>query len=206
MKVAFRIVSWFNDTMQKKHIITLAGKLGSGKSSTGKLVAQLLNYQHTSTGDFMRAMAEERGVTLGDLQKIAETDTSIDKAIDAKSIELRDKENIIIDSRLAFHFIPESFKVFLELAPEIAAQRILKDKENNPSRHNESSDAFETPEQIVKAITERLESERKRYKDIYGIEDQTDHANFDLVINTATIPLPEVASTIIEKYNEWLNS
>jgi len=190
--------------MEKKHIITIAGKLGSGKSSTAKLVAELLAYEHASTGDFMRAMANERGITLGELQKIAESSPSIDKEIDAQSQTLRGKNNLVIDSRLAFHFIPESFKVFLELAPDAAAERILKDRANNPARHKESSGGFDTIEAIATATTERLVSERKRYKEIYNIDDHTGHENFDLVIDTATAPLNEVAHIVIEKYKTWL--
>ena len=191
--------------MAKKHIITIAGKLGSGKSSTAKLVAEILKYKHFSTGDFMRSIADEKGVSLGELSKIAETDLSIDKKLDDRNIEIGNMENIVLDSRLGFHFIPDSFKVFLELDPVIASERILKDKGFNPNRDRESGGSFDTPENIKEKINSRLESERKRYKDLYGIENHTAPENFDLVINTETIPLEEVSKKVIEEYNNWLN-
>lgn len=190
--------------MNKKRIITIAGSLGSGKSSTAKKVSELLGYTHYSTGDFMRAIAEEKGISLVELSKVAENDSSIDKALDDHNIAIGEKDKIVLDSRLGFHFIPDSFKVFLELDPQIAAIRILKDKELNPNRSKES-DNFDTEEGISEKIKLRLDSERKRYKDLYNIEDHTAHNNFDLVINTKEIPLEEVSKKVIEEYNNWLN-
>lgn len=191
--------------MFKKHLITIAGKLGSGKSSTAKMISQILNYKHYSTGDFMRSIANDRKISLAELGKIAETDDSIDKILDDHNLEIGKMENVVLDSRLGFYFIPESFKVFLELDPEIAAERILEDKKINPNRHTEATGLFNTKESVVEKINNRLLSERKRYKELYGIEDQTAHDNFDLVIDTSKIPVEEVSQKIIEEYNNWLN-
>jgi len=191
--------------MDKKHIITIAGKLGSGKSSTAKLVAKKLLYTHYSTGDFMRSIANDRGISLADLSAIAESDDSIDKALDDHNLEIGKMKNIVLDSRLGFHFIPESFKVFLELDAETASERILEDRKSNPNRHTEATGSFDTKESIIEKINTRLLSERKRYKELYGIEDQTDHNNFDLIIDTSKTPLEEVTKKIIEEYNNWLN-
>ncbi len=188
----------------KKQIITITGNLGAGKSTTGKAVASLLSYTHKSTGDFMRILAQERGVTLNELSIAAETDPSIDEILDNSNKELVSMENIVVDGRLAWFFIPESFKVFLKLKPEIAAERILKDTENK-NRQNESGN-FHTKDSILNAINFRLESERKRYKDLYDINDHQDETNYDCVIDTG---LPEnnierVPQIIIEEYNKWL--
>jgi len=190
--------------MNKKHIITIAGKLGSGKSSTAKMVAEILGYKHYSTGDFMRAIANERNVSLVELSIIAENDPSIDKALDDRNIEIGNMENIVLDSRLGFHFIPDSFKVFLDLDSIVASNRILEDKKNNPNRQKEDVNNFDTIESISNSISERLISERKRYKELYGIEDHTSPTNFNLVINTEKIPLEEVSKKVIEEYNNWL--
>lgn len=192
--------------MNKKHIITIAGKLGSGKSSTAKKVAEILGYTHYSTGDFMRSIADEKGISLGELIKIAESDSSIDKILDDRNIEIGKMENIVLDSRLGFHFIPDSFKVFLELDPVVASERILGDKDFNPNRHKESEGDFDTPESIREKINSRLDSERKRYRELYGIEDHTREENFDLIINTEKIGLEEVCKKVIDEYNKWLSN
>lgn len=190
--------------MANKHIITIAGKLGSGKSSTAKMVAQILNYKHYSTGDFMRKIANEKGISLQELSKDAETDDRIDKALDEHNLEIGKMENIVLDSRLGFHFIPNAFKVFLELNPSIASERIIEDKKTNPNRHTEAT-LFDSKEKIIESINNRFLSERKRYKELYGIENHTAHNNFDLVIDTEKIPLEEVSKKVIEEYNKWLS-
>jgi len=191
--------------MLKKHIITIAGNLGSGKSSTAKMVSEILGYKHSSTGDFMRSIASDRGVSLMELSKIAENDPSVDISLDDHNREVGKEENVVLDSRLGFHFVPESFKVFLKLDSTIAAQRILNDKSNNPNRRKEDISNFDTVENISRSILERLISEKKRYKDLYEIADHTSSDNFDLVIDTSTLPLEEVSNKVVEEYNNWLN-
>ncbi len=190
--------------MKKKHIITIAGELGSGKSTTAKAISEILGYQHISTGDFMRSMADERGISLSELGEIAEKDPSIDTILDDYNRKIGEMENIVLDSRLGFYFIPDSFKVFLELDSSIAAERILKDKQINPNRFKESVDKFDTKESILKSISTRLLSERKRYKELYGINNHTAHENFDIILNTEIIQLPDSAYKIVEEYKKWL--
>lgn len=190
--------------MTRKHIITIAGKIGGGKSSTAQRVAELLGYEHSSTGSFMRKLALERKISLEELSKEAEKDDSIDRALDEYNKEIGQRDNIVLDSRLGFYFIPESYKVFLELDPKIAAGRILKDKEKNSDREIETNQEFNTEESIYKTINQRLESERKRYKELYNILDHTDHKNFDLVIDTSQMPLEDVVQKIVKDYKKWL--
>ena len=191
--------------MNKKHLITIAGKLGSGKSSTAKKVAEILGYKHLSSGDFMRDIANERGISLMELNQIAEKDNSIDKELDDRNIEIGKQSDIVIDSRLGFNFIPESFRVYLDLHPEIAAERILKDKEDNPNRLKEDNRAFDTKEDVMKSIIERQESEKSRYDRIYNIKDVSCSDNYNLIIDTSKYTLEEVSQKIIEEYQKWLN-
>ncbi len=190
----------------KKHIITIAGSLGGGKSSTAKSLAKNLLYEHYSTGDFMREIANKKGISLGDLGKMAETDKSIDEILDNHNKNLGKLNNIVLDSRLGFYFIPNSFKVFLQLNFEMAAERILLDKKDNPNRQTEATGDFSTKESIMKKIKNRSLNEKKRYKKLYNIEDQASPKNFDLVIDTAQIPLDEVVKIIITKYKKWLKN
>ncbi len=187
--------------MEKKEIITITGGLGSGKSSTADLVAQELGYARFSSGDFMRKIALEMKISLNELSILAETDSSIDKKIDEEVRNAGKLERSVIDSRLAYHWIPESFKVYLDLRPEIAQERILKNLEENPLR--KQSEDSSTSEEIYQKITSRLESERKRYMDLYGI-DHTSLNNFDLVVDTTKNNLLEVVNVIVEEYKKWL--
>jgi len=186
----------------QKSIITIAGRAGSGKSSTAKEIASQFNWNHFSSGDFLRAIAKERGITITELMKLAETEKEIDYEIDAKLRDLKTRENLIIDSRLAFHWIPESFKVFLELDPEIASKRMFADLKSNKNR--QATENYRSEEEMSDKLKERSKNDIARYKNLYNI-DYTDHANFDLVIDTSKSEnnLESVVSQIIQKYKIW---
>lgn len=188
----------------KKNIISIAGLLGSGKSSTAKVLAPILNMRHFSSGDFMRAIADERGISLGELTQIAKTDNSVDDAIDEQVRKMGEENNLVIDSRLAFHWIPDSFKVFLSLDPEVAAQRVFDDAQKNYARHKEHLAPITSPEDVKKSIIARLESEKERYMTKYGVN-HVDLKNFDLVIDTEFTPIDQVVAKILEEYKKWLN-
>ncbi len=190
--------------MEKKHFITIAGKLGSGKSSTAKRVASTLGYEHYSSGDLMRILAKDRGMTLGELSTVAETDTSIDEELDLYVKKIGEKENVVIDSRLGFYWIPNSFKVFLELDPETASTRISEDTKTNTLRHHEHTGSVSTNEDLIESIEARLSSEKKRYFNLYNIKDHTDNSQFDLVIDTKINSLDEVVEKVLKEYKNWL--
>ncbi|HWO07593.1 MAG TPA: cytidylate kinase family protein [Candidatus Paceibacterota bacterium] len=184
----------------KKHIITLGGMPGSGKSSTGKKLSELLGYERVSSGDFFRAMAATHGITIEEINKRAEMDRSIDDETDAWVRAQGEKENLIIDSRLAFHWIPDAFKVFLKLDPKIAAERTfahIRDEGRVSQRAESADDAY-------RQMLARVESEKKRYQDLYGV-DYTDESHYDLVVDTGPNDLETVTNMIADSYQNWLN-
>ena len=108
----------------RKHIITIAGLPGSGKSSTAKEVARALGYEHFSSGDMFRKMAAERDLSVEAINLAAEDQKELDREVDELLVKLgKEKEKLVIDSRMAFHWMPDSFKVLLRLDPKIAAER-----------------------------------------------------------------------------------
>jgi len=187
--------------MQKKEIITITGTLGSGKSSTADLVAEKLNFKRFSSGNFMRQIALEMKISLNELNILAQKDISIDEKIDKEVQKMGKIEKIVIDSRLAFHWIPESFKVYLDLSPQIAKNRILNNLKENVLRKESESSA--NVDEIYEKIISRLESEKKRFKELYGVNHQ-DKNNFDLVIDTNKNNLKQVVDIIVLEYKKWI--
>jgi len=185
----------------KKEIITICGGLGSGKSSTAKEVAKILEFKHFSSGDFFRQVGLELGLSVMETNKKAETDKKIDEMTDQKLRDLNDKNKIIIDSRTAYHWIPESFKVYLELPPEIAKDRIINSAKIDSLR--KQSENICSTEEAYKKITERFESEQKRYWDLYKINN-TDKSQFDLVIDTNKNNLEQVVNIVVSEYKKWI--
>ena len=187
--------------MAKKEIITICGGLGSGKSSTANKVAEALGYQRFSSGDFFRQAAIDLGISVTELNIRSEKDPAVDLIVDEKLRNLRTAEKIVIDSRTAFHWIPESFKVYLDLPPEIAKDRVLQNLKENALR-NKSEGGSGSVEEVYAKMIERFKSEQKRYWDLYKI-DNTKKENYDLVIDTNKNNLEQVVEIILEKYKEW---
>jgi len=190
--------------IEKKHIITLSGKPGSGKSSTADKVAELLGYSRFSSGDMVRTMLEERRMTLAEFNERAKTEHTLDHEIDEQLRALRKKNDIVIDSRLGFYWLPESFKVYLDLDMDVASARIFSDIKSNRKRINESSGLANLGE-VAWNVRKRMQDEQKRYKSLYGI-DPYDASRFDLVVNTSRHSPQTVALTVFDEYKKWLKA
>ena len=97
-------------------IISISGLPGSGKSTIGKNLAKKLGYNYYSLGDMKRRLANEKGLTIEEWNALSDKDSSYDTVPDKYQADLAKKEdNFIMDGRLAYHFIPQSIKIFLLL-------------------------------------------------------------------------------------------
>jgi len=186
----------------KPEIITVGGPPGSGTSTVSRRVANKLDYSRFSSGDFMRSLARERGMSLPEIQKKAEQTAEIDRKVDEKIKNLADSNKLVVDSRLAFHFIPESFAVYLEVDLNTAAERIFAE---NDQREEEGDLVNQSVEATKNSIIKRLASERKRYKDLYNI-DHTNHTHYNVIVDTETKDIPTVTQTVISRYYSWQKS
>lgn len=188
-------------TMEQKHIITIAGKPGSGKSTTSKGLAKTLGYTHFSSGDFFRAIGKERGIDVFAANLAAEQEKDIDTLVDQKLQKLgASQDNLVIDSRMAWHWMPYSFRVYLDLDLEIAASRIINDIDE-AGRADENIPA--DPAMYAVQLEQRLASESKRYKNLYNANPYNPD-NYDLVIDSAAYNPKEVQQIILDAYNNWL--
>ncbi len=170
-------------------IITISGTEGAGKTTVAKLLAEKLGYRHYSTGDILRQLAIKMRITINDLMVAAETDKSIDRDIDRFSKELGEKEdNFVIDSRLAWHFIPKSVKIFLDADLKTRTERVF--------RQRREEEKFETIEEAMKKMKERETVNLGRYKKAYSVT-YLDKKNYDLVFDTTKTTAEEVVEKIL---------
>ncbi len=178
-------------------IITLGGTPGSGKSTVGRILAERLGYEFLSMGSIRREFAKKNGMTLEELNEQAKHDPESDNLVDEYLKELSQKDELIIDARLGWHFIPESFKVWITASEEERAKRIFN--------HDREEEKFASEQHILKRNKERLEEDRERYLKLYGI-DYTKPENYDFVIDTTSISAEEAANIILDEVRKDLKS
>ena len=190
--------------MHRPHIITISGSPGSGKSSTADRVAELLGYSRYPSGDIVRKIIIKRNLTLAEYNEKAREDHTLDETVDEELRRLRDYQDIVIDSRLGFYWIPESFKVYLDLDIQVATVRIFKDAVSNESRSGvgELSDSLEA---ATAQVRERMETEQQRFKQLYNV-DPYNQRHFDLVVDTSRHSPETVALTVFDTYRKWLKT
>ncbi|MCA9361975.1 AAA family ATPase, partial [Candidatus Kaiserbacteria bacterium] len=155
--------------MKKKHIITISGKPGSGKSSTADKVAELLGYTRHSSGDMVRRVLAKNHMTLEEYNAKARTNHDLDDQVDEQLRALRDKKDIVVDSRLGFYWLPESFKVYLDLDLEIATARIFKDTISNSARSAVGTSSTSLTD-VSRQVRERMLTEQSRFRELYGVD------------------------------------
>jgi cytidylate kinase len=190
--------------MRKKHIITLSGKPGSGKSSTADKVSELLGYTRHSSGDMVRKVLAGNKMTLEQYNNQAKTNHNLDAQIDDALRDLRKKNDIVVDSRLGFYWIPESFKVYLDLDLDVATTRIFKDAVTNSSRSSVGTSSTSLYE-VSRQVKERMTNEQSRFRQLYGV-DPFNKNHFDLIIDTSRNDPQSVAIAVFDSYKQWLDS
>jgi CMP/dCMP kinase len=185
--------------LMKKEIITVAGSPGSGKSSTAKALAQSLDFRHFSSGDLFRQLAAERGLSIEAMNISAEVQRDIDLKVDNLLEDMyRTGDRLVIDSRMAWRWMPGSFKVFLVLDPDTAAGRVY----SNLRAEGRQSEEATSVEEARRSIDRRFASEQRRYQALYRVN-PTDPLNFDLVVNTRQNGLKTVTAMVLAAYRAW---
>jgi predicted cytidylate kinase len=167
--------------------ITIFGLAGTGKSTTAKLISEKLGYEYMSTGNIFRSMAKEHDMTLNEFEALCESNEKYDRELDEIRVTEYGKanDNFVFESRLAWHFIPDSIKIRLYCNDEERLQRVAY-------REDKKID-------VVRMETEyRENSIRKRYKSLYEIDDLDNPNNFDLNIDTTNNSVEKVVQTILD--------
>lgn len=150
--------------MEKKHIISLGGELASGKGTVSKILMKRLNYGVYRNGDYFRKLAKDMNMDVTNFNIYVKDHPEIDQQIEKSAAEYaKDHDNFIIDARLGWYAVPQSFKVYLKVDINVAAQRALDD----PTRKD--SENFNNIEEQKKDILKRYQVENERYFQLYGV-------------------------------------
>jgi len=155
-------------------LVTVSGPAGSGKSTLADALATDLGVEHVSGGDIFRTIADERGLTPLELNRLAEDDDSIDRDLDRRlRTTARERAEVVLESRLAGWMAGEfaDFRVWLDAPLSVRVERIAEREDKSVDTAREETVA-------------RARSEARRYREYYGIDIER-LGIYDLVVNTA---------------------
>ena len=181
-------------------LISITGRLGSGKSTVCNILKERYGFEIFSTGTINREYARRLGITTLELNKRLNDDPSLDHEIDGtvtKLSEERKDDKLIFDSRMAWHFARNTFKIFLTIEPMEAARRVMLNQRGEEERYTDVDDA-------CAKLVERSRVERDRFVDIYGV-DYYDYNNFNIVVDTTSRTPEEIVAIIMENFECYSN-
>ncbi len=165
--------------------ITISGPPGSGTTTVARLLAEKLEFKLISAGEIFRKLAAERGMTLEEFSKYAESNPDIDFYIDRLQKDMAEKEdNVVVEGRLSGWMVKNAFKVWIYASPEVRYRRIAQREGKDLAR--------------VKNETKRREElEKRRYKKFYSI-DLDDISIYHLAINSEHFKPEEIVEIILK--------
>ena len=199
----------------KNKIITISGEPVSGKSTVVREIKELYeekgyNVHIISVGNVFREMVKKEYIkkypdrtnaSLADIQsdkefmkQIHSIDGMIDGTIAKKGKAFSEVERpndvYILDSRLAWNNVPNSYAIRLTVNDAIAGKRVFNDKKRG------SEDHYKTVEDAIEYTRKRKIGEIERYKERYNV-DLSDENNYDLVVDTSYTNPSELAEIIV---------
>ena len=178
--------------------ISITGNLGSGKSTVCQMIRDKYGFEIFSTGSIQREVARQKGITTLELNELMKVDHSLDDVIDATTTRIsreRAGDKLIFDSRMAWHFADNTFKIFVTVKPSVAAQRVMA-----AGRGNEET--YASLEEAEAKLIARAEVEQARFKTLYGV-DYFDHNNYNLVVDSSYRTPDEILAIIWECYEAY---
>jgi cytidylate kinase len=170
--------------MSNRIKIAISGKSGCGNSSVSRIVAErmglkLINYT-------FHDMADEEGMEFEEFCRLAEQDSSYDKKLDRRQVELCREGDCVLGSRLAIWLIEDAdLRVYLYASLKNRAQRIAE---------REGGSLEEKKQKTMR----RDQRDHDRYLRLYGI-DNDDYAFADLIIDTDELDQYQTAERIIDE-------
>lgn len=186
--------------MNKKQIISLAGELASGKGVISTIITQKLNYGIYRNGEYFRKLAKENNMDVTAFNKYVKNHPEIDLQIEQSASEYaKTHDKFVIDARLGWYAVPESFKVYLTVDIDEAARRAFNDEKRK------QTEKFATMEEQKQDLITRYKLENERYWELYHVRKE-DLSNYDLVLDTTAGNPEKVADKIIEEYEKWIKN
>ncbi len=185
--------------MKRVNIISITGDLASGQSTVAKMLSENLGFELYRNGAYCRKLAVEMGMSITEFGEYTKEHPEIDRQIEKSATEYAEKHDcIVIDAKMGWYAVPESFKVYLKVDIDIAAKRAFAD----PNRKR--SENLPTLESQKNDMIKRAKNDLNRYFDLYNVR-RDDMSNYDFILDTSYLTPKEVMNKIKEEYEKWKN-
>ena len=171
--------------------ITIFWFAWSWTSTIWKLLAKELDYKFMSSWNIMRSWALDLGLSIYEFEEtVVKNDSNFDIKLDNQVEEFWKKnDNFIFESRLAWNFIPDSYKIYLKCDEKIRYNRI-------------ESREWISLEEVIEKNSKREEWVEKRYLEVYPEINFPPKENiFDLVIDADNLSPEQIIKLILGKVN-----
>lgn len=164
-------------TKKSELVVSICGPSGVGKGTLAKFLANELDIEYYSAGDFFRNIADEKGLSVEELSEQADRETDVE--VDRRTLEKALNENCVIESRIAAWVLGgySDFNIFMTADLEERARRMMKDLDNRGNEEGASN-----LEQAKQKIRKRDQDNNHRYREYYGI-DMDNRELFDLIVD-----------------------
>lgn len=167
--------------------ITVSGPIASGTSTTAKMLAEKLNLEYHSAGDFFRKYMAEHNIPLPNKEEVPD---DIERKVDQELTNLMASQKpVVIDGLYASYFareMPHVLRVLLTAAENVRIVRAV----TRQHTHEETDDD----------VRKRDKAHDLKFRKLYADENFLDPKFFNIVIDTTNTNPEEVVDQISKKF------
>lgn len=169
-------------------IVTVGGLPGTGTSTLCRLLERELGLPYVYAGQIFRQEAAGRGMSLAELNELAQRDPSVDRHLDERQLELLRKGNVILEGRMSGWLAHtngiEALKVWITCDPDERIRRLVDRDGGDPAEQRKATEA-------------RVVQEQDRYRRYYGA-DLGKAEIYNLVLDSTSTPPQELVRRVLE--------
>jgi cytidylate kinase len=175
---------------KRRLVITVAGPHGSGRTTQAKRLADDFKLRYVSTGTLFRERAQQLGISLEEMTRIAAGDDSFDRFLDDRAKQETRKGRVVLDATLS-GWVAENpdIRIYLTAPLDVRVRRIAE---------REGRGVHEVEKETL--VREETEADRFRRYYSYNLANLT---IYDVVLNTALADADGVANilkNVVEAY------
>ncbi len=180
--------------------ITVSGRIGTGKTTLAKHIADVLGWDMLDGGKVFRNLAKERDFHISEKQKVPDKfDIAFEEEI---KLILTNEKNHVLQSHLA-GFVAQGVKGVYKILV-ICEDNEKEDKQSIRIDRLMNRDLISADKAITE-IKEREEEDLKKYRRLYVGNDPNwvywDEKYYDLVVNTYSLNQKEALDFVLKHIN-----